>query len=45
MVRKGFLSMKNYELLLVDTNLDSLLQKMENFKRPDVPKWLTESRT
>ena len=45
MVRKGFLTMDNYELLLVDTDLDRLLQKMEEFKRPDVPKWLNEERT
>ena len=45
MVRKGFLTMDNYELLLVDTDLDRLLQKMEEFKRPDVPKWLNSYRT
>ncbi|WP_310993205.1 TIGR00730 family Rossman fold protein [Aequorivita marina] len=45
MVRKGFLSMDNYELLKVDTNPINLLQKMEDFKRPDVPKWLNADRT
>lgn len=44
MVRKGFLSMENYNLLLVDSNPNGLLQKMEAFKRPDVPKWLNEDR-
>lgn len=45
MVRKGFLSMTNYELLLVDSNPKNLLQKMENFKNPNVPKWLNSDRT
>lgn len=45
MVRKGFLSMDNYELLLVDSNPEILLKKMEEFKRPDVPKWLNDDRT
>ena len=45
MVRKGFLSIDNYNLLLVDSDINRLLKKMEEFKRPDVPKWLNESRT
>jgi len=45
MVRKGFLSMDNYSLLLVDSNPKQLLKKMEEFKRPDVPKWLNSDRT
>jgi len=45
MVRKGFLSLENYELLLVDTNIESLLQKMEHFKAPPLPKWLSPKRS
>ncbi|SRX76051.1 LOG family protein [Aequorivita antarctica] len=45
MVRKGFLSMDNYSLLLVDSNPNQLLKKMEEFKRPEVPKWLNSDRT
>tara|TARA_A100000171_G_scaffold53040_1_gene75724 strand:- start:737 stop:1327 length:591 start_codon:yes stop_codon:yes gene_type:complete len=45
MVRKGFLSMKNYEMLLVATTIENLLQKMENFRRPKVPQWLKPERT
>jgi|TARA_R110002020_G_scaffold447851_1_gene660339 hypothetical protein len=45
MVRKGFLSMENYELLLVDTSIENLLQKMETFKAPMIPKWLKPERT
>jgi len=45
MVRKGFLKMENYELLLVDTNINGLLQKMNAFKAPQIPKWLTSDRS
>ncbi len=45
MVRKGFVSMENYELLLVDTSVEHLLQKMEDFKTPEIPKWLKPERT
>ncbi|GAB5401476.1 MAG: TIGR00730 family Rossman fold protein [Aureisphaera sp.] len=45
MVKRGFLKMENYELLLVDTTADGLLQKMESFKAPQIPKWLKPERT
>ncbi|MEL6812221.1 MAG: TIGR00730 family Rossman fold protein [Bacteroidota bacterium] len=45
MVRTGFLKMENYELLLVDTSIENLLQKMEAFKAPLIPKWLKPERT
>jgi uncharacterized protein (TIGR00730 family) len=45
MVRKGFLSMENYELLLVDEDIDQLIQKMKDFKDPQKPKWLSSDRT
>ncbi len=45
MVRKGFLSMDNYNLLLVDSNPIQLLKKMEEFKTPLQPKWLNPDRT
>ena len=35
MVRKGFLSMENYELLLVSDSIEKLLEKMEQFKSPE----------
>lgn len=44
MVRKGFLSMDNYNLLLVDSNPKELLKKMEDFKTPQLPKWLNSDR-
>ena len=45
MVRKGFVSMANYELLVVDTTVSGLLQKMTAFKAPEIPHWLSEDRT
>ncbi|WP_299220678.1 TIGR00730 family Rossman fold protein [uncultured Aquimarina sp.] len=45
MVRNGFLKMDNYELLLVDDDIDRLLQKMRAFKPAQVPKWLKSDRT
>lgn len=44
MVRKGFLKMENYELLLVANNIDTLLKKMNDFKAPQIPKWLNADR-
>lgn len=45
MVRRGFLKMENYELLIVDSDIDQLLEKMRNFKPMQVPKWLKSDRT
>jgi len=45
MVKKGFVSMENYELLLVDTSVEKLLDKMDAFKTPQIPKWLKPERT
>ena len=45
MVRNGFLKMDNYELLLVDDDIDNLLLKMREFKPAQVPKWLKPDRT
>ena len=45
MVKKGFLKMENYNLLLVDTSVDRLLQKMTDFKAPQLPKWLNPERS
>jgi len=44
MVRKGFLSMDNFKLLLVDDTIEDLLQKMKTFKSPQIPKWLSSDR-
>lgn len=45
MVKKGLLKMENYELLLVDTELEPLLDKMGSFTAPEIPKWLKPERS
>ena len=43
MVKKKFVSSENYQLLLVDTQIDSLLEKMRRFNQPDLPNYVTSS--
>lgn len=43
MVDKGFLKQENYDILLIDTTIDGLLDQMENFKSMAMPKWLKAS--
>ncbi|MDE0598671.1 MAG: TIGR00730 family Rossman fold protein [Dokdonia donghaensis] len=43
MVDKGFLKQENYDILLVDTTVDGLLDQMENFEPMAMPKWLKSS--
>jgi len=45
MVVKGFMKMENLELLVVDSNIESLLDKMGQYKPSRVPKWLKADRT
>ena len=45
MVRKGFVSMDNFKLLLVDDTIEDLVHKMETFKSPQIPKSLSSDRT
>ncbi len=45
MVKKGFLSIDNYKLLLIASSEEELLQKMRAFKAPNLPKWLRPERT
>lgn len=44
MVVKGFLKMENLELLIIDNEIESLLDKMRQFKPSRVPKWLNIER-
>jgi len=44
MVKRGFLKMENYELLLVDDTVDGLLGKMKKYRPKQVPKWLKIDR-
>lgn len=45
MTVKGFLKMENLDLLIVDNSIDSLLDKMNNYKPLQVPKWLNIERS
>ena len=45
MVKKGFLSMDNLKLLIVDDQIETLLEKMRNFKDPQKSKLLTNKRS
>lgn len=45
MVVKGFLKLDNLELLIVDADINSLLDKMKQYKPQEVPKWLKADRT
>lgn len=45
MTAKGFLKMENLNLLIVDNDINSLLNKMKAFKPKVVPKWLKTELT
>ena len=45
MTAKGFLKIENLDILIVDDNLESLINKMKTFKPKSVPKWLKVERT
>jgi len=45
MVAQGLLKMENYELLLVDDDIERLLEKMRVFKPGQIPKWLKKENT
>lgn len=45
MVSKGLLKMENYEMLIIDAEVEPLLEKMKNYKPKAVPKWLKADRT
>ncbi|KFC33564.1 LOG family protein YvdD [Elizabethkingia anophelis] len=40
MVNKGFLKSVNQDMLLVDDSIAGLLNKMRNYKAPEVSKWI-----
>jgi uncharacterized protein (TIGR00730 family) len=41
MVEYGFLKSSNRDMLLTDDTVDGILDKMENYKAPEIAKWLT----
>ena len=44
MVERGFVKQINYDMLLVDSDIESLLAKMKDYKPIPVPKWITKEQ-
>ena len=44
MVKKGFLKQVNLDAVVVDTTIDGLLNKMNNYKAFPTPKWLKKEQ-
>ena len=44
MVDNGFLKAINRDMLLVDDNIEGILDKMRNYKAPEVGKWLAPEK-
>jgi uncharacterized protein (TIGR00730 family) len=42
MVERGFLKQENFNAVVVDTTIDGLLEKMNNYKPLPAPKWLNK---
>jgi len=42
MVNEGYLKQENWDMLLVDSTIQGLLQKMESYIPPVVPKWIKD---
>jgi len=42
MVERGFLKQENLEAVVVDTNIEGLLEQMNNYKPLPAPKWLNK---
>ncbi len=45
MVNQGFVKQINYDMLQVDSTIDTLLEKMKNYVPVPVPKWITKEQT
>jgi len=44
MVSKGFLKQENLNAIVIDSTIEGLLDKMNNYKRLPVPKWLKKEQ-
>ena len=44
MVTSGFLKQENLDAILIDSDIEGLLNKMNNFKPLPIPKWLNRER-
>lgn len=44
MVDKGFVKKLNFDMILVDTSIAGLLQKMESYAPPEITKWVQKEQ-
>ncbi len=44
MVAQGFLKKENYDMILVDEDVEGLLQKMEDYEPLPLPKWIRKEQ-
>ena len=44
MVMEGLLKEKHRDILLIDNNIDALIDKVLNYKAPEVKEWLKKKR-
>jgi uncharacterized protein (TIGR00730 family) len=44
MVERGFLKQENFEAIVIDSTIEGLLSKMNNYKPLPAPKWLDKER-
>ncbi len=40
MKNEGFLKQTHMDMIIIEEDVDTLLDKMENYVAPDVPKWI-----
>jgi len=42
MRNEGFLKQENLDLVIIEEDIDTLIEKMESYKAPDIPKWIKQ---
>lgn len=45
MLDRGFLKQTHFDMLLTSDSIDDLLQKMESYRAPELPQWITTQTT
>ncbi len=45
MVEKGFLRKENQQMLLCSDNIEDLIEQIQHYKAPNVPKWMNKEST
>lgn len=44
MVREGFLKSTHYELIIIERDIETLLDKMDHYEAPSAPKWINKEQ-